>query len=150
MTTTGDCELLLEALIKIREKAHRGHAHPDMTDIEVIANQAIRQHETRADARAVGELAFPRDDYVIETLEHNGTLALWWKPSRQGYTTNLDEAGVYSLAEAEAIERLRPPQERKHRLSHLTGRTDGIMVNEGGGMRVLRVVRRSVLDGGGR
>lgn len=30
---------------------------------------------------------------------YNGDFILWWGPNRRGYTTNLDEAGRYTMAE---------------------------------------------------
>lgn len=32
-------------------------------------------------------------------------LALWWKPNCRGYTTNLDQAGVYTAEEVDALQR---------------------------------------------
>lgn len=34
-------------------------------------------------------------------------LALWWKPDCRGYTTNLNQAGIYSAAEVEVLRRTR-------------------------------------------
>lgn len=34
-------------------------------------------------------------------------MALWWRPERQGYTTDLQQAGRYSKEEAESIQRIR-------------------------------------------
>lgn len=39
--------------------------------------------------------------YVIWSREHDA----WWRPGRWGYTTNIKEAGHYSLAEAVSITR---------------------------------------------
>lgn len=32
-------------------------------------------------------------------------LALWWKPDCRGYTTDLDQAGVYTAEEVEVLQR---------------------------------------------
>jgi hypothetical protein len=39
------------------------------------------------------------DAYLIWSYEH----AAWWRPGRWGYTPELEEAGIYGQAEAEAI-----------------------------------------------
>lgn len=41
----------------------------------------------------------PEEKYVIWSHEHNR----WWRPNRQGYTQNLDEAGRYTKEEASDI-----------------------------------------------
>lgn len=43
--------------------------------------------------------------YYIRNLEREGSsnLAVWWKPNRHGYTTDLSEAGYYSKEQAEEI-----------------------------------------------
>lgn len=35
--------------------------------------------------------------YFIQCRAGAGDIAFWWKPNRNGYTTNIDEAGVYAL-----------------------------------------------------
>jgi hypothetical protein len=50
----------------------------------------------------------PTQWYVIEATDgHDGVSALWWKPDRCGYTTNLNDAGLYSEADARVIEHIR-------------------------------------------
>lgn len=61
------------------------------------------------DLRAVRDL-LPGDRFYILCLNNElprSELALWWKPNRAGYTTNLGKAGVYSESEAESIRRIR-------------------------------------------
>jgi len=35
--------------------------------------------------------------YILDRSTPVGDYALWWKPNGRGYTTNLDEAGLYPL-----------------------------------------------------
>jgi hypothetical protein len=48
----------------------------------------------------------PRDCeglYLIWCREHqHGATVLWWRPQGKGYTTRLDEAGLYTRQEAES------------------------------------------------
>lgn len=49
--------------------------------------------------------------------------ALWWRPNSNGYTRSLDQAGLYSRAEAEAIARNRGedfmvPEDEARRAAH--------------------------------
>lgn len=48
------------------------------------------------------------DEYVIEDTRQRGDMALFWAPHRCGYTTIVEEAGLYSKDEAEKQERSRP------------------------------------------
>jgi hypothetical protein len=45
--------------------------------------------------------------YLVLCKERVNGLALWWRPERSGYTTNLLEAGKYTRADAESIYRIR-------------------------------------------
>lgn len=45
--------------------------------------------------------------YYIRDMTATGDLCLWWRPDRCGYTTDLDQAGVYSEDEANKIARIR-------------------------------------------
>lgn len=48
-------------------------------------------------------------DYLIRCAGgESGDLVLWWGPDRNGYTTNIDDAGRYTREEAERIEASRP------------------------------------------
>lgn len=41
---------------------------------------------------------------VIESMEHTtDDVIYWWKPDRKGYTPFIEEAGMYSEAEAKKI-----------------------------------------------
>jgi hypothetical protein len=42
----------------------------------------------------------PADPWVVWSFEHNA----WWSPARRGYTPDVDRAGRYTRADAEAIE----------------------------------------------
>lgn len=50
-----------------------------------------------------------RNLWLVYTLTEpgHGSVLLWWKANRCGYTAKVDEAGRYTRAEAEEIERLR-------------------------------------------
>jgi hypothetical protein len=54
--------------------------------------------------------------FYIEAVGHtpNGEVC-WWKPDRSGYTTNIDEAGLYSTEEARSIVKMRPGKDRAWR-----------------------------------
>jgi hypothetical protein len=41
-----------------------------------------------------------REYYILDTDRPRGDLCRWWKPRRMGYTCNLDEAGLYTEAQA--------------------------------------------------
>lgn len=45
--------------------------------------------------------------YILDITHERGDLELWWKPNRCGYTSCLDQAGVYSRREAEQIQKIR-------------------------------------------
>jgi hypothetical protein len=45
--------------------------------------------------------------YVQHTQNFAGDYMLWWRPNGCGYTFNLDEAGLYTEAEARRIEAMR-------------------------------------------
>lgn len=47
------------------------------------------------------------EKYYISCTEENGDLLLLWKPQRSGYTVYIDQAGLYSREESEAIESIR-------------------------------------------
>jgi hypothetical protein len=40
--------------------------------------------------------------YILDARTMVGNCALWWRPEGAGYTCNLDDAGRYTLAEAES------------------------------------------------
>lgn len=40
--------------------------------------------------------------YILDVRTIVGNCALWWRPNGQGYTTDLNEAGLYSEAHARA------------------------------------------------
>ena len=49
----------------------------------------------------IRELKLDRTMYVIQdTRQYVGNSVLWWGPESSGYTTNIDEAGRYTLDEA--------------------------------------------------
>lgn len=51
----------------------------------------------------------PGKNYYIQcTGEYVGEVALWWKPNNQGYTCDLNLAGVYPAEEAQRIVDRRP------------------------------------------
>lgn len=56
------------------------------------------------------------EEYLIESLEHKGfggVYRVWWKPERLGYTIDIEEAGLYSAAEAlEICDRAGPENEK--------------------------------------
>lgn len=37
--------------------------------------------------------------YLIWSLEHNA----WWRPARNGYTTSMKDAGIYTYSDAQNI-----------------------------------------------
>lgn len=45
--------------------------------------------------------------YLILSDSTSDGMALWWRPDRCGYTTDLQRAGRYSKEEAESIQRIR-------------------------------------------
>jgi hypothetical protein len=49
----------------------------------------------------------PLERFLILQRERVGDLALWWRPDRRGYTTNVDEAGRYTEEEALSIQAIR-------------------------------------------
>lgn len=64
--------------------------------------------------------------YILDTRTVIGNEALWWRPERAGYTTNLEEAGQYN---AEQIKGIRPsdvpvPVELARQLAHASVFTD--------------------------
>lgn len=58
--------------------------------------------------------------YIMDTTA-TGELILWWRPNRRGYTTLLDEAGVYSAEEAEKIVSIGRGTDIPCRQSHVDG-----------------------------
>jgi len=57
---------------------------------------------------ALGEVIDPTATYYIEEASQVvGNCVLWWGKNRSGYTCALDEAGVYTGAEAVGIVRMR-------------------------------------------
>lgn len=51
--------------------------------------------------------------YLVQDLQQIvGNCAMWWRPHRQGYTANLNDAGVYSKAQALGIEAEAPRRAR--------------------------------------
>lgn len=47
------------------------------------------------------------DVFYIWCSDVEGDHALWWKSNRNGYTTALDDAGLYSVGEASRIAAIR-------------------------------------------
>ena len=43
-----------------------------------------------------------RDHYILDTRQVVGNCALFWRPNGNGYTCELDDAGLYTRAEAES------------------------------------------------
>jgi hypothetical protein len=37
--------------------------------------------------------------YIQDSRTYVGNCCLWWRPKSSGYTTNLNDAGIYPLAE---------------------------------------------------
>lgn len=66
--------------------------------------------------------------YYIYCAERSHQTAYWWRPGRCGYTANLDEAGLYSKADADQI------------LRDSGGEDFGISQSELATMKVRRVV----------
>jgi hypothetical protein len=42
-----------------------------------------------------------KDYYILDVRSVVGNCGLWWCPDGKGYTCNLDQAGLYSLSDAE-------------------------------------------------
>lgn len=45
--------------------------------------------------------------FYIQCTDADGDLVLWWKPKCSGYTSRIEEAGLYTRDEAAAIKRAR-------------------------------------------
>lgn len=80
-------------------------------------NQTAEDHHDYCQACLLGclpqELPATGSRYFIATRKHGfvGNDVLFWRPEAKGYTTNLDDAGKYSEAEATKIVRGAPPGE---------------------------------------
>lgn len=55
--------------------------------------------------------------YYIQNKGYVGNCLLFWRPNRDGYTCDLDEAGKYSKEEADDICRTRPKEDIPHLVS---------------------------------
>lgn len=57
---------------------------------------------TECNARAEQTGAFMTEDlyYIQDSRQYVGNSILWWRAAGAGYTTNLEEAGTYTKAEA--------------------------------------------------
>lgn len=64
---------------------------------------AIRERRLEV-ARAGAKTSSSQAYYILSRERSNGT-AHWWRPNRSGYTSDLNEAGLYGEAEAQAIQR---------------------------------------------
>lgn len=42
--------------------------------------------------------------WLLYSVSHSKEFALWWKPDARGYTTNLEDAGRYTEADAKRHE----------------------------------------------
>lgn len=51
--------------------------------------------------------------YILDARSVVGNCAVWWRPNAQGYTCNLDEAGLYTESQA-----------RSHRVTDVAVRSD--------------------------
>jgi hypothetical protein len=49
--------------------------------------------------------------FYIQNKGNRGDLVLWWGPDHKGYTLCIDQAGLYSKAQAERIVRNRPDED---------------------------------------
>lgn len=54
----------------------------------------------KANQRTAGGVAV---FYILDTRSIIGNEALWWRPNRAGYTTNLDDAGQYTEADTKGL-----------------------------------------------
>ncbi len=69
--------------------------------VAAAAAAAALEMKRREAEEAAGE--HDRDRYyIIDSRSCVGNCALWWKPDGKGYTCNLDDAGLYTLEEAES------------------------------------------------
>jgi ABC-type branched-subunit amino acid transport system ATPase component len=50
--------------------------------------------------------------YIQDTRSYVGNSVLWWRENGQGYTTDFDDAGVYSEAESARICKNRATEKR--------------------------------------
>ena len=72
-----------------------------------------------------------RDHYILDIRSVVGNCALWWGPNGQGYTCNLDDAGLYTRAEAYSHREtdVPVPREMAERLVARHVRLDHILQN---------------------
>ena len=64
---------------------------------------AIRERRLEV-AKAGAKTSSPQAYYILSRERSNGT-AYWWKPNQRGYTSDLNDAGLYGEDEARAIQR---------------------------------------------
>ena len=78
--------------LRLRELADDSEG-PDLNVWIMDAKQGLRE--------AADALERPRDDrrFLIWSHEHHA----WWRPAREGYTTDVDAAGQYTAEEAADI-----------------------------------------------
>lgn len=73
---------------------------------EVPSKTAWCDAEKTTEGRRRADQSKPDDQrcfYVLDARSPVGNCALWWRPERSGYTTELGEAGLYTEAETKRM-----------------------------------------------
>ncbi len=91
-----------ETLVCVRPLGHESY-HADVTEDVLTAKTGMFWHdvENHPNARFGSPIPASSREYYIVCAKHLvGSDVLFWKPNACGYTTLLDEAGVYSYEQA--------------------------------------------------